>query len=133
MVCSRWVVRYHSSQYPCHWMMSAAPLRCRKCVRYRPRTALSSPVLSLRVSCDDYLSMRPTCEVPPRGSKERVFWGTGAPSTILPPANMTTQALHKLIRDARNLCQTHSELGERWHRLSLRKWCRWSSPPRLAC
>src|SRR5215210_8187581 len=78
MVCSRWVVRCHSSQYPSHWMMLASPLRCRECVRYWPRTALGSPVLSLHVSCDDYLSMRPTCEVPPRGAKERVFWGRGA-------------------------------------------------------
>ena len=35
-------------------------------------------MLSLPVSCDDYLNIRPTCEVPPTGSKERVFWGRGA-------------------------------------------------------
>ena len=36
------------------------------------------PVLSLHVSCDDYLKSRPTCEVPPEEVKEGVIWGTGA-------------------------------------------------------
>jgi len=37
----------------------------------------SCPVLSLRVSCDEYLNMRRSCEVPLEGEKERVFWGRG--------------------------------------------------------
>ncbi len=76
-MCYRWVVTCRSSQYPSHEMTSAVSLvELPRMLTAQARRSWvkECPVLSLRVSCNDYRNIRPTCEVSLAGWKEGVFW-----------------------------------------------------------